>query len=156
LNRKISSIQDNVARTKNELKEYSKKTKEIAEIKKKLAILEKKTNVIKKLEQNRFEPVQLLDTMTMKVIAKRMWFTQFQSNEKQVKISGIALDNKTIADFMTRLEGTGLFASVKLNKIQRKMMKGQSLKQFQISCLKSTPQQPAKEKTRKSRKVKRK
>lgn len=155
LNGKISSIKDNVAHTKNELKEYSKKTKEIAEIKKKLAILEKKTNVIKKLEQNRFEPVQLLDTMTIKVIAKRMWFTQFHSKENDVKISGIALDNKTIADFMTRLEGTGLFTSVKLNKIQRKIIKGQSLKMFQISCLKSTPQQPVKKKTT-SRRAKRK
>ena len=148
LNGKVDRINDNVARTKEEVAKYKKITKEIAQIKKKLALLEKKTDVIKKLELYRFEPVQLLDTMTMKVIAKRMWFTQFQSKQKAVQINGIALDNKTVADFMTRLESTGLFQSVKLNKIQKKLIKGSSLKSFQISCYKSAPQKPAKKKAK--------
>lgn len=147
---RITKLQATVDQTQKEVKRYKKITKEIQSIKKKLAILKKKTGVIKMLEKNRFEPVNLLDTMTKKVIAKRMWFTKFQTKKNHVNISGIALDNKTVADFMTRLEGTGLFVSVKLSKIQKKVIKGSNLKSFQIVCAK--PQ--AAKKSRKKKKKK--
>jgi type IV pilus assembly protein PilN len=144
---KITKLQTTVDQTQKEVKKYKKITKEIQNIKKKLAVLKRKTGVIKKLEKNRFEPVNLLEIMTQKVIAKRMWFTKFQTKANRVRIWGIALDNKTVADFMTRLEGTGLFTSVKLSKIQKKMIKGSSLKSFQIVCTK-----PQAEKSKKKKK----
>jgi type IV pilus assembly protein PilN len=147
---RITKLQNSVAQTKKEVKEYKKITKEIASIKKKLAVLKKKTGVIKKLEKNRFEPVNLLDTMAEKVIAKRMWFTKFQTKKNQVNITGVALDNKTVADFMTRLEGTGMFTSVKLTKIQSTKIKGSNLKSFNIIC--SKPQEEKKKKKKKKKK----
>jgi type IV pilus assembly protein PilN len=150
LNGKLTKLKTSVDQTQKEVKKYKRITKEIQSIKKKLAVLKKKTDVIKKLEKNRFEPVNLLDTMTKKVIAKRMWFTRFQTKKNQVNISGIALDNKTVADFMTRLESTGLFVSVKLSKIQKKVIKGSSLKSFQIVCTK--PQAAKKSKKKKKKK----
>ena len=150
LDGKLDKLQASVDQTRKEVKRYKKITKEIASIKKKLAVLKKKTGVIKKLEKNRFEPVNLLDTMTKKVIAKRMWFTKFQTKKNQVFITGIALDNKTVADFMTRLEGTGLFTNVKLTKIQSKKIKGSNLKSFNVICTK--PQEAKKKKKKKKKK----
>jgi type IV pilus assembly protein PilN len=147
LDGRITKLQSAVDQTQKEVKRYKKITKEIASIKKKLAVLKKKTGVIKKLEKNRFEPVNLLDTMTKKVIAKRMWFTKFQTKKNQVSITGIALDSKTVADFMTRLEGTGLFVKVKLIKIQKQAIKGTNLKKFEIVCTK--PQAAKKKKKKK-------
>jgi type IV pilus assembly protein PilN len=151
---KLTKLKTSVDQTQKDVKRYKKITKEIESIKKKLAVLKKKTDVIKKLEKNRFEPVNLLETMTQKVIAKRMWFTRFQTKKDQVNIMGIALDNKTVADFMTRLEGTGLFASVKLNKIQIKVIKGSRLKSFQIVCTKpkAAPKPPKKKRKKRKRK----
>jgi type IV pilus assembly protein PilN len=149
LNGKLTKLKTSVDQTQKEVKKYKRITKEIQSIKKKLAVLKKKTDVIKMLEKNRFEPVNLLDTMTQKVIAKRMWFTKFQTKKNQVNISGIALDNKTVADFMTRLEGTGLFVSVKLSKIQKKVIKGSNLKSFQIVCTKPQAKKPKKKKKKK-------
>lgn len=150
LDGKRTKLKTAVDQTQKDVKKYKKITKEIQSIKKKLAVLKKKTGVIKELEKNRFEPVNLLDIMTKKVIAKRMWFTRFQTKKNQVNITGIALDNKTVADFMTRLEGTGLFVSVKLSKIQKKVIKGSSLKSFQIVCTK--PQAAKKSKKKKKKK----
>jgi len=150
LDGRVTKLQASVDQTRKEVEKYKKITKEIASIKKKLAVLKKKTDVIKKLEKNRFEPVNLLDTMTKKVIAKRMWFSKFQTKKNQVIITGIALDNKTVADFMTRLEGTGLFTTVKLTKIQKKAIKGSNLKSFNIVCTK--PQAAKKKKKKKKKK----
>ncbi|MEJ2476502.1 MAG: PilN domain-containing protein [Desulfobacterales bacterium] len=71
-----------------------------------------------------------------------MWFTSFNDEPQNVRIDGIALDNKTVADFMTRLEGTGLFGSVRLQTIQKHVVKGSGLKKFSITCSKSVPNTP--------------
>jgi type IV pilus assembly protein PilN len=140
----IKDLKSDVDATKNEVAKFQKITKQIEEIKKKLAILEKKTEVIRKLETNRFEPVEMLDNMSGKIIANRMWFTSFNDRPQNVKIDGIALDNKTVADFMTRLEGTGLFGSVRLQTIQKHVVKGSGLKKFSITCSKQVPNAPKK------------
>jgi len=139
---RIKDLRTDVDATKNEVAKFQKITQQIEDIKKKLAVLEKKTEVIRKLETNRFEPVEMLDNMSGKIIANRMWFTSFNDQPQNVKIDGIALDNKTIADFMTRLEGTGLFESVRLQTIQKHVVKSSGLKKFSITCSKSVPNTP--------------
>ncbi|MGA8281993.1 MAG: PilN domain-containing protein [Desulfobacterales bacterium] len=135
----IKDLKTDVDDTKKEVAKFQKITKQIEEIKQKLAILEKKTEVIRTLETNRFEPVEMLDNMSGKIIANRMWFTSFDDRPQNVQIDGIALDNKTVADFMTRLEGTGLFGSVRLQTIQKHVVKGSGLKKFSITCSKPVP-----------------
>jgi type IV pilus assembly protein PilN len=139
---RIKDLKSEVNTTKIEVAKFQKITQQIEDIKKKLAVLEKKTEVIRKLETNRFEPVEMLDNMSGKIIANRMWFTSFNDQPQNVKIDGIALDNKTIADFMTRLEGTGLFESVRLQTIQKHVVKSSGLKKFSITCSKSVPNTP--------------
>jgi type IV pilus assembly protein PilN len=141
----IKDLKSDVDDTKKEVAKFQKITKQIEEIKQKLAILEKKTEVIRTLETNRFEPVEMLDNMSGKIIANRMWFTSFDDRPQNVQIDGIALDNKTVADFMTRLEGTGLFGSVRLQTIQKHVVKGSGLKKFSITCSKPVPNQPKKD-----------
>ena len=139
---RIKDLRTDVDATRNEVAKFQKITKQIEDIKNKLAVLEKKTEVIRKLETNRFEPVEMLDNMSGKLIANRMWFTSFNDQPQNVRIDGIALDNKTVADFMTRLEGTGLFGSVRLQTIQKHVVKGSGLKKFSITCSKSVPNTP--------------
>jgi len=131
---RIKTLKKSVTVTENDLKKYQAITQQIEDIKKKLAILEKKTEVIRKLETDRFEPVQILEAMTDKVIAKRMWFTSFDDRPQDIRVTGIALDNKTVADFMTRLEGSGWFSAVKLNTLEKQVVQGSNLKKFSIAC----------------------
>jgi type IV pilus assembly protein PilN len=135
LGNKITNLKVKKQTTQKELAKYEKINKEIAALKKKLGTLKKKTNVIESLEKNRFEPVRLLDTMSLKIIAKRMWFKSFKSTSKRVEIDGLALDNRTVADFMTRLQGCGLFSAVRLKNIKKARLKDSNLKSFQIICI---------------------
>ena len=136
LSNKVDSLNANIKHTKTELAKYTKINTEIAQIKKKLDNLKKKMAVMKTLEANRFEPTRLLDIMTQVVVPKRMWFTHLESKGAKVKINGIALDNKTVADFMVRLEDCGLFKEVDLNTLKRKKAQAADLKSFTISCIK--------------------
>lgn len=135
LNNKIDDYHVKIENIKNKLSKYNKIIKEITDIKNRLDVLNKKTGVIKNLELNRKEPVRLLDTMTFMVIPKRMWFTNLEAKEEVVTIKGFALDNKTVADFMTRLEGSKLFDSVNLRNLQQETYnKYANLKGFVIFC----------------------
>jgi type IV pilus assembly protein PilN len=66
--------------------------------------------------------------------AKRLWFTNFRENGDDINIQGIALDNKTIADFMTRLEASTLFLNVNLRAIKQQTINELNLKNFEIIC----------------------
>jgi type IV pilus assembly protein PilN len=137
LGSKVHELNAEIKETKSELAKYDKINKEIAATKKKLSNLKKKMAVMDTLEANRFEPTRLLDTMTQVIVPKRMWFTSLGTSGKSVKIAGIALDNKTVADFMVRLEKTELFSDVDLNTLkQQKVGSSTNFKSFQISCVK--------------------
>jgi len=144
LNSKIDNLTSTIAQTKTELDKYKKINKEIAQIKKKLNNLKRKMAVMEMLEANRFEPTRLLETMTQVIVPKRMWFTGMQSKGNKVQINGIALDNKTVADFMVRLENCGLFKEVDLKNLKRKKVQKSNLKSFQITCIKKPLIKPQK------------
>ncbi len=149
LNNKIHELDTRVKDIRNQITKYNIINREIANIKKKLDILNKKIDVIINLESNRKEPVRLLDAMTEMVIEKRMWFTRFEAKGEIISIKGIAFDNKTVADFMTRLEGSKLFSSVNLTTLKQQKIQGKiNLKSFQIACNKAPLETAAKNKAK--------
>ncbi len=136
--KKITQLNTQINQINQELTRQTAAAKEVDKINKELAALEKKTQVIMNLKKTRREPIQMLEAMTDLVVAKRMWFTSFSDNDDTVKIKGIALDNKTVADFMTRLEGSGLFSNVNLDSTKQENLKNSlSLKSFDITCSKA-------------------
>lgn len=134
LNLQLGELKTEAEDVKNRLKVFRKKSREVDNIKQALDTLHKKINVIKALELNRREPVRLMDAMTGMVIPKRMWFTDFAVNNDAVVIKGNALDNKTVADFMTRLEKSGFFSTVNLTTLKQVTIQKVNVKGFEISC----------------------
>jgi type IV pilus assembly protein PilN len=154
LSNTIGDLNAKISYTKKELEKYKKINQEIASIKKRLEILNKKIAIIDSLEANRHEPVRLFDAMTQVLVPKRMWFSKLETKEKKVNIRGVVLDNKTAADFMTRLENSGLFSRVQLKTLKHQKVRGNNLKSFEITCnkkplKKKTAEATQKKKTRK-------
>lgn len=144
LNGKVKALELKVTATRNEINALKKITKEIEEIKKKLAILKTKTEVIQNLESNRRAPVGLLESMTQKVVPNRMWLTSMDEGDTSLQLKGIAVDNKTVADFMTRLEGSELYSGINLNTLKlEKFKKEMNLKSFEITCNKALVEKQA-------------
>ena len=160
LNAKIGRLNKKITTTKAELNRYEEINKEIARIKQTLENLKKKMAVIDQLESDRHAPVRLMDTMTQVLINNRMWLVSLDDQETAVTISGIALDNKTVADFMVGLQNSGLFNNVNLKSIKHQDEKKAkatmmpALKDFQIICTKTAPKQPEPPKTTNRKKVK--
>ena len=140
LNKEIKSTQEQVAK-------YKKINEEIAEIKKKLAVLDRKIKVIESLEADRKAPVQNLDSLYDLLVEKRMWYNQIEQRGDSFKLSGIALDNQTVADYMTRIEKSERFHNVRLSSIKQYEIQGKNLKlkQFEVNFEKKPMEKAAAE-----------
>lgn len=152
LTKKIGQLNTQVANINAEIVKVEKQAQKVDALRKELQILNQKIDIIKDLETQRKGAVRLLDNMTQMVAEettssssgalegkagdkiKRLWFTSFQAAGDDIKIKGIALDNKTVADFMTRLEVSKLFINVNLQRLQQQKIKNLNLKNFEISC----------------------
>lgn len=158
LGSKQKRLTTNVSDTKKELALYKKKNAEIRDIRKKLKDLEMRQNVIKDLEKQRFEPVHIMDELTDKIVPERMWLTRLDIKGNQMDADGIALDNKTVADFIDKLESLSklddqkarMYEKVRLNKLQQVEIRNLNMKKFEISALKMAkpPEVPDAKKTK--------
>mgnify|MGYP000225825079 FL=1 len=152
LGTKQTHLTTSVSDTKKELALYKQKNAEISEIRKKLKDLEMRQNVIEDLEKQRFEPVHIMEELTDKIVPERMWLTRLNIGGSQMDIDGIALDNKTVADFIDNLEeisklnerSSHMYEKVRLNKLQQEEIRSLNMKKFEISALKmvKTPEKP--------------
>jgi type IV pilus assembly protein PilN len=143
---RIRDLKAQVASIELDMAKYKKIGDEIQEIQNKLELLKKKMAVIDQLETNRYEPVRLLVTISDAVVRDRMWIDSLSDQGAMVKISGVAMDEKTVADFMTRLEKSGRFAAVGLGTLKKKTFKDNiDLKVFELLCSKMNAPIPAAE-----------
>jgi len=173
----IDDLNVKIDNTKREVAKVEKIAKRVDKLQREINTLKKKIAVIKKLKKNRKEPVLFMGAMTRLVVAKRMWLTNMQVKGKSVNFNGIALDNKTVADFMTQLENANRldekklarkkgesrakwakrkrksrwFSSVTLSTLNAKKIKKHKLKSFKISCKKATSKKPKKAKAKKKK-----
>ncbi len=162
LTNKVNDLVEKIETGKTKLAALKRKTKEIDRINKLIAELKKKLEVIERLQADKKDPLVLMDAFTQTVVPRRMWLTGLSVKAVEIKaqpkkkgkkkgkndknaqmvlpstvgISGTALDNKTIADFMKNLEKDGMFVEVKLEALQQVERRGIKLKQFSISCYK--------------------
>lgn len=141
LSSQITNLNEDIKKTQAEIQKYKKINDKIAQIKKQLNLLQQKKKVIDTLELNRKEPAWFFDAMTKMVIARRMYLNTFSTTGTNVNMTGIAIDNQTIADFMDRLQKSGLFRSVRLGPIKTRKVNQANLKTFQISCVKNPSKQ---------------
>ena len=164
LKKKTEELNNKITQINTEIVRVEKAAKEVDRIRGKLKNLKQKIAVIKDLEAKRKGAVRLLDDMTQMVAyetasstsddlegkvnkpVKRLWFTSFQAIGDQIGIKGIALDNKTIADFMTRLESSKRFTNVNLKQSRMQKVKALNLKSFEISCTKVAEKKDKKDK----------
>lgn len=135
LGSQVAAMERQVADTETELRNLEKKLKEIKRIQTILATIRRKTAVIEDLELGREAAVRLLDAMTQLVIKEQMYLTQLKVSRSDIEMQGMAADNQTIADFMMRLENSGIFNRVVLQSTAAsKTASGLNLQKFGITC----------------------
>ena len=150
LNRRVAALEADKTQKKKELATYAETTKKITLLKKKIAQIQAKLDVIKDLERKKQGPVHLLDELAMAVPKDKLWLTSLDEKKGILTLGGTAMDNDTVALFMTNLEKTKHILSVDLKSTQLKNLPKFKLSviNFVLSCKTYSFKQKPKPKTK--------
>ncbi len=153
LSRTVAALEADMSSKKKELATYAETTKKIEVLKKKIAEVRAKLNVIKELESKKTGPVLLLDELSMAVPKEKLWLTALDEKKGILTLKGTAMDNDTVALFMTSLENAKHVVSVDLQTAKLKNLKKYKLHvvDFVLTCKTYAYKAKAKPKTKKKR-----
>ncbi|HEU19233.1 MAG TPA: hypothetical protein ENO00_07645 [Deltaproteobacteria bacterium] len=130
----IGSLEDSVEDAKLRLKQLTKITGDIDKFKKDKEIVQKKLKVITDLEENRMDPVHLMDTFASKVPEGKIWLTSLAETGANLRVEGVASNNPAIAQFMKILEASDTIKSVDLLSAKQVVVSDVKLTSFVLSC----------------------
>ncbi|WP_163337866.1 PilN domain-containing protein [Desulfopila sp. IMCC35008] len=136
---KVAALNETIAAIEKEKKSYQPildKIKTIEAAKKELV---RKTAVIDKLKADSSLTVRVLDEVANIIDNERMWLLTLNQQGGSLSLSGMALDNQTVAQFMDNLKLSPFITSVNLSNSSLKQVAGRDLKSFSLSCAVSQP-----------------
>ena len=136
---KATAIQAETTRLNQEKQTYDTILAEIKKLEADKKELENKISIIKKLKQESSLTVHVLDEVSRKMDSTRMWLTTLDQQGTSLSLTGIALDNKTIAEFMDSLDASPYISAVNLSDSSLTKVAGQDLKAFSIQCTVGSP-----------------
>jgi len=96
-----------------EIKKFDEQAREANDFDKKGKELKAKLKVIEDLNQKRVGPVRILEDLSG-ATPEKLWLVDFTDMNGQATITGMALDNQTIAVFMRQLQASKYFFEVDL------------------------------------------
>ena len=136
LDRQLAEWETQKESLQNELKTYEAITREIAQLKGETQTLKSKMKVIRNLEKQRVGPVQLLAEVARAAPLDRLWLESLSESKGVVTLQGTAMDNHTVALFMTQLEKAPQIRSVDLDKTTLKFFPEHKLRAagFVLTC----------------------
>ena len=133
LEREKSDIQAKISETKKEIAYYKSLTTEVLKAKEAQKTLQDKLNVINTLRKEKALPAKVLDELSIDK-PEKMHLESVRKDGAKLGIEGIALDDETIANFMTNLRKSKLFKNVDLVVSEQVEQSQIKLKKFILSC----------------------
>jgi type IV pilus assembly protein PilN len=132
LNQKVSSMQENIQKLKQTKASYNKYLNEIKKLDRDKALLNAKIDAIKKLKTKSQISVRLLDAIASATPQTSIWLNALKQSGSSVSLTGIALDNTRIAEYMNTLTASPYFSSATLVKSALTQVAGRKLKSFSL------------------------
>ena len=132
--RTISTTQATIADLTKKKEDYGPMLAEIERLKNQKQELERKTAVINKLRTESSITVRVLDEVAKNVDNSRLWLESLSQQGPSLSLTGVALDNETVAQFMDKLKASKVIVDVNLTSSSLKVISGRSLKSFVMTC----------------------
>jgi type IV pilus assembly protein PilN len=133
LNGKIEDTLAQNAKKKEEILKYKSLTTEVEKKKQEQKMLQNRLDIINSLRKDKGRAARVLDELGIDK-PEKLQFESLKKDGAKLAIEGVALDDETIANFMTNLRKSKLFKNVDLivsEQIEQSKMK---MKKFVLSC----------------------
>lgn len=111
--RRLARLDHDIDQLRTEIVKFNEQAREVRDLDKKRIELQAKLKVIDDLKQKRVGPVRTLEDLSG-ATPEKLWLVDFNDVSGQATITGMALDNQTIATFMRHLQSSKYFYDVDL------------------------------------------
>jgi type IV pilus assembly protein PilN len=133
LNKKMEDTLAQNAKKKEEIAKYKSLTTEVEKKKQEQKMLQNRLDIINSLRKDKARAARVLDELSIDK-PEKVQLESLKKDGAKLGIEGIALDDETIANFMTNLRKSKLFKNVDLivsEQIEQSKLK---VKKFVLSC----------------------
>jgi type IV pilus assembly protein PilN len=138
----VDEMKADIANKQAKIKVLKKTLIEVAEFKKKKEALVGKLDTLDQLKLGKTGPVHLLDELSL-VLPDKLWLTSFKESGGSVTLSGVALNEDTVALFLKRLEKSPYYRSIELQVIEQASQSGVRVKKFNLVAKVEKPRRTA-------------
>ena len=140
VNTKINNHINHLANIKSQKQNLNrlliKKVKIVNNYKKQLKELNYKIKVIKEIRKSQNMPVIYLSELVTNFIKEKLWFTSLKlSSNKDIDLSGVALDNHILAQYIKNLRHSKYTKEVYLKQSEKRKIMGYSLVSFSFKLI---------------------
>jgi type IV pilus assembly protein PilN len=130
---KISTAQEEITKSEQEIKTLKEKIGEINNIKKFQEEVRKKLGILDQLRRDKTGPATRLAKLS-DAVPEKVWLMKYSESGLIISISGVAFNEELIAEFMRNLQLSNEFQNVELLVSEQLDIKGVKAKKFDISC----------------------
>ena len=131
---KISTAQEEIVKSEQEIKRLKEKIGEIDNIKKFQAEVKKKLDILSQLRRDKTGPATRLAKLS-DAVPDKLWLTKYAETGGNVSLAGVAFNEDLIAAFMRNLQASNAFTNVELLVSEQLEISGIKAKKFEISCI---------------------
>jgi len=129
---RIDTLREDIDRANAEVARLKKEIGELEKFKARKVELQQKVDIISSLQSGRGTPVAAFQAIA-EAVPEKCWLEQLSLKGSKIQLSGMALNNHTIANFMTALAGTGRFRDVVLGSADQATVMNVKLVKFSLS-----------------------
>jgi type IV pilus assembly protein PilN len=127
----LSSLETELAQLRGELQTLNLKVKELGDLQTKIKEARGKNKIIDDLKKKKIGPVLVMANLANATPAT-LWLTDLRESGGILTLSGLAADNKTVADFINSLEASKHFKGVELVETTESTAPSAGFKKFAI------------------------
>jgi type IV pilus assembly protein PilN len=131
----VSRLQADIARAEQEADKLRPQIQTINELTQKRQELERRLGVITNLDKQRLTRVKLVDELS-RCIPEHLWLTAYEEvpGTTKVQVEGVTFSNLIVADFMSRLEASPLYADVDLVVAEKGTIDQRNVVKFKVTA----------------------
>jgi type IV pilus assembly protein PilN len=137
-----SILKQELATLRKDLEALDSKAKEVTELQSKVKEVQSKNKVIEDITKKKSGPVRVMESLSA-AIPNALWLTEFKETGGNLSISGVAMDNQTIAEFLKMLANYPYFSNTELVETVQTEQTGLPPRKFLIKSQLSYQPRPA-------------
>jgi len=130
----VGRLKADIARAAEEAEKLRPQIQTIQELTQKREELRRRLNVISTLDKNRLMRVKLVDELA-RCVPEHLWLGNYEElTPDKVSIDGVTFSNLLVADLMSRLEASPLFANVDLLFAEKGTIDQRTVVKFKVTA----------------------